>query len=171
MRTTLVPLALLFAACGPSEPPQRRAARMATETAAARGAIAAANRHWMTYIAAGQADSLGLLYATDARMMGAGTPTAVGRAAISKEFGQMMQIGAWNIRLHTDSVWANGPLVVETGRWISSFKPGPNAPPMDTTDRGKYMVRWTQEDGRWLIADDIYNSDKMPIPPPATRKR
>ena len=171
MRTTLlVPLLLLCVACGP-ENPKRTAVRMSAEVATARGAIAAANRHWMTYVAAGQADSVGLLYATNARLMGPNAPTAVGRAAIAHAFGQMMQLGGWSIRLHTDSVWANGPLVIETGKWVASFKPGPNMPPTDTTDRGKYMVRWIQQDGRWLIADDIYNSDRMPAPPPAAKKR
>lgn len=171
MRTTLlVPLVLLCVACGP-ENPKRTALRMSAEVATARGAIAAANRHWMTYVAAGQADSVGRMYAANARLMGPNAPTAVGRAAITQAYGQMMQIGSWSIRLHTDSVWANGPLVIETGKWISTFKPGPHAPPMDTTDRGKYMARWIQEDGRWVMADDIYNSDQMPAPPPAAKKR
>lgn len=170
MRSTfLVPLALVCVACGP-ENPQQTAARMSAEVATARGAIAAANRRWMTYVILGQADSVGLLYAPDARLMGPNAPTAVGRAAITEAFGQMMKLGGWSIRLHTDSVWANGPLVIETGKWIASFKPGPNVPPLDTTDRGKYMVRWTERDGRWLIADDIYNSDRMPAPPPAKKR-
>src|SRR6266536_6389197 len=158
---------LSYSACVTGESPQQAAARMANEAAAARTAILAANKQWMTYIAAGHADSLALLYATNARMMGAGTPTAAGRAAIARAYGEMLQVGAWTIQLHTDSVFANGPLVVETGTWTSTFKPGPHAPPIPPTDKGKYMVRWTHENGRWLLADDIYNSDMMPGPPPS----
>jgi ketosteroid isomerase-like protein len=158
---------LSFSACVTGESPQQAAARMANEAAAARTAILAANKQWMAYIAAGHADSLALLYASNARMMGAGTPTSAGRAAIARAYGEMLQFGAWTIQLHTDSVFANGPLVVETGTWTSTFKPGPHAPPMPPTDKGKYMVRWTHENGRWLLADDIYNSDMMPGPPAA----
>ncbi len=167
-----LPFALLgLAACAKPETPAQTTARMAAEAAAARTAIEAANAGWMAHLAAGHADSVAAIYASNARMMGNGTPTVTGRAAIAQEFGQMTKMGAWTIRLHTDSVWANGPLVVETGTWTSSFKPAAGAPPMDTTDTGKYMVRWTQENGRWLIADDIFNSDKMPTPPPATPSR
>jgi ketosteroid isomerase-like protein len=147
---------------------------MATEAATAQAAIEAANVNWMAHLAAGHPDSVAALYVSNARLMGNGTPTVSGRPAIAQEFGQMTKLGAWTIRLHTDSVWANGPLVVETGTWTSSFKPAPGAPPMDTADTGTYMVRWTQENGRWLIADDIFNSDKMPTPPaaaPASRHK
>src|SRR2546426_2698012 len=169
----LLPMALLtFWACVWGESPQQASAGRAGEAAAARTAILAANKQWMAAIAGGHADSLVLVYATNARMMGAGTPTSVGRQAIGRAFGEMFQIGAWKIQLHTDSVFANGPLVVETGTWTSTFKPGPHAPPIPATDKGKYMVRWTSENGRWLIADDIYNSDVMPTPaPPAARAK
>jgi len=169
----LLPIGLLtFSACVTGERPQQAAARMTAEAAAARTAILAANKQWMAAIAAGRADSLVLVYASNARMMGAGTPTSVGREAIGREFGEMFKIGAWKIQLHTDSVFANGPLVLETGTWTSTFKAGPHAPPIPATDKGKYMVRWTSENGRWLIADDIYNSDVMPTPapPPARAK-
>jgi len=102
----------------------------------ARIAILAANKQWMAAIAAGRADSLVLVYASTARMMGAGTPTSVGREAIGREFGEMFKIGAWKIQLHTDSVFANGPLVLETGTWTSTFKAGPHAPPIPATDKG-----------------------------------
>jgi hypothetical protein len=32
----------------------------------------------------------------------------------------------------------------------------PGAPPVDS---GKYIVRWVNENGRWLMAQDIWNSD------------
>ena len=161
----LLPISLLaFSACVAGESPQQATARLSREAAAARSAIAAANKQWMAYIASGRADSLALVYAPNARMMGAGSPTSVGREAIARAFGGMMQIGAWTIQLHTDSVFANGPLVVETGTWTSTFKAGPHAPPLPPTDKGKYMVRWTHENGQWLMADDIYNSDMMPGP-------
>ena len=156
-----------LAACAKPESPAQTTTRMAAEAATARTAIEATNARWMAHLAAGHADSVAALYATNARMMSEGAPTAVGHAAIAQAYGQMFAMGQWTIQLHPDSVWANGPLVLETGTWTSTFKPAAGAPPMDTASTGKYMVRWTQENGRWVLADDIFNSDKMPSPPPA----
>src|SRR5437762_960456 len=46
-------------------------------------------------------------------------------------------------------------------------------------DSGKYVVHWMQENGKWLMMDDIWNSDTpampmaapAPPPPPARRGR
>src|SRR5206468_12475919 len=87
----LLPMALLtFSACVSGESPQQASARMAAEAAAARSAITAANKQWMAAIAGGHADSLALLYVPNARMMGAGSPTSVGREAIGRAFGAML---------------------------------------------------------------------------------
>jgi hypothetical protein len=39
------------------------------------------------------------------------------------------------------------------------------------TEVGKYLVHWHRVDGKWLIADDIWNLDTPPAPAgPATAK-
>jgi hypothetical protein len=44
---------------------------------------------------------------------------------------------------------------------------------MAAVDSGKYIVRWAQQNGRWLMVDDIWNSDTpLPTAPaPATPRR
>jgi hypothetical protein len=38
-------------------------------------------------------------------------------------------------------------------------------------DSGKYLVRWVQQNGKWLLAQDIWNSDlPAPMPPAAPAK-
>jgi len=37
---------------------------------------------------------------------------------------------------------------------------------MPAVDSGKYIVRWEQQNGKWVMVDDIWNSD-LPIPQPA----
>jgi hypothetical protein len=37
---------------------------------------------------------------------------------------------------------------------------------MPAADSGKYVVRWVNDSGRWLMAQDIWNSDvPLPMPP------
>jgi hypothetical protein len=35
------------------------------------------------------------------------------------------------------------------------------------TDTGKYLVHWKQVGGKWLLANDIWNSDLPAMPMPA----
>ena len=57
---------------------------------------------------------------------------------------------------------------METGRWNYAWPAGVKLPPgTPAVDSGKYIVRWEQQNGRWVIVDDIWNSDlPMPTPPP-----
>jgi ketosteroid isomerase-like protein len=132
---------------------------------AVRAAIDSANARWMAGVASGNADSVAAIYATNARLMEPNAPTTVGRAAIRAAWAQGLGLGKWSITLTTDSVWANGALVFESGTWASTFT---GAAPIPPTDKGKYIQRWIQEDGHWVVADDIYSSDNPPpAPPPA----
>jgi hypothetical protein len=46
------------------------------------------------------------------------------------------------------------------GRWTWTWPAGAKLPPgVPTADSGKYIVRWVNENGRWLMAQDIWNSD------------
>jgi len=42
-------------------------------------------------------------------------------------------------------------------------------------DSGKYIVHWMQQSGKWVMVDDIWNSDtplpSAPPPPPAPARR
>ena len=166
-----VVLAALAAACAKPETMEQTNARMANEAATARAAIEQQNAAMARHMAAGHADSVGMFYASDARVMGSNEPVANGREAIVNAMRNMMSMGTFHLALTTDSVWANGPLVVERGTYTFHFAKGPNAPPgMDTTGSGSYMARWVKEGDQWVMADDIWNSDRPPVPPPARRR-
>jgi hypothetical protein len=69
--------------------------------------------------------------------------------------------------LTTESVAANGPIAIEAGTYKFTFTP-PGAPaPM--TDTGKYLVHWHKVGDKWMLVDNIWNSDlpAMPAGPPA----
>ena len=90
----------------------------------------------------------------------------VHKAAIRAFFATLNAVKP-TLTLHADSVWASGPAAVEQGRWHWAWPAGaplpPGAPPVDS---GKYLVRWVNDNGRWLVAQDIWNSD-LPLPAPA----
>ena len=80
-----------------------------------------------------------------------------GKEAIRAFFAEMNPVKP-TLTLHADSVWASGRTAVEQGRWRWKWTgaPPPGVPPVDS---GKYIVRWVNEGGKWLMAQDIWNSD------------
>jgi ketosteroid isomerase-like protein len=160
--------AFLLAACAPkAETPEQTAGRLRAESDSARTAIAAANAAWARYVAAGQADSVGLLFAEDAVTYEAGKPAVRGRAAITEDYRTWMAAGTYAFAVTTEKVEASGPIAIETGRNIVTYTPGPNAPAtqrMASTDTIKYVTTWRKIDGRWLAANDIGTTDRAPAP-------
>jgi ketosteroid isomerase-like protein len=72
------------------------------------------------------------------------------------------------LTLRSEHVLANGTLAVETGRWNWTYPAGAKLPPgTPAADSGKYIVRWAQQNGKWVMVDDIWNSDApLPMAPP-----
>jgi ketosteroid isomerase-like protein len=163
-----VSLALgLTAGCQPkAETPEQAQARMDTESAAARTAIDSLDREFTLHFNQGHADIVAGFYAEQAHAMPPNEPVAVGREAIKTALGLFMAMKA-ELKLTADAVVANGPLAIERGTYTVSFTPpGATAP---VTDTGKYLVHWHQIEGKWLLVDDIWNSNlpAMPMGPPA----
>jgi hypothetical protein len=77
------------------------------------------------------------------------------------------------LTLRSGTVVASGAVAVETGRWHWQNAPGAALPPgTPPADSGKYIVRWADQNGKWLMVDDIWNSDlPLPAPPPPPRTR
>jgi len=162
MRLVAPSAALLLVALGCAPP-------AADTSAAAKTAIDAANATWPRLTAAGHADSLADFYAANAVIMPPNMPAMRGREAI-RTFFKGMNAGPPHaiITLHGDSVWGNGAAAVEIGRWTFSWPAGTKVPPgVPAGDSGKYLVRWVQENGKWLLAQDIWNSDLPPAMMPA----
>ena len=155
----------MLAGCQPAaETAEQAEQRMASESAAAKTAIEASNASFMAQFKAGQADSIAAHYTEDGRVMAPNMAVAAGRQAIAAGLGMMA--GA-TLVLNTESVSANGPLAVERGTYsITLTPPGATAP---ITDTGKYLVHWHKVGDKWLMVDDIWNSDlpAMPAGPPA----
>jgi ketosteroid isomerase-like protein len=158
--TLLAGAALALVACRPATP---------DTSAAAKAAIDAHNATWARLTAAGHADSLALIYHAGAVMMPPNMAPVRGRDSIRAFFAFMnaMSSPSPTLALRADSVWASGSRATEVGRWTFSWPPSairpPGAPPVDS---GKYMAHWVRENGQWLLAHDIWNSD-LPTALPA----
>jgi ketosteroid isomerase-like protein len=154
----LLLFALPAAACQPAD-----------TTAAAKQAIDATNAQWPRLTGTGHADSLAEFYTADAVIMPPNMATMKGKDAIKAFFATMNTMNPHpSITLRAERVLGSGTFAVETGRWNWAFPAGTQLPPgTPAVDSGKYIVRWTQQNGKWLIVDDIWNSDTpLPTPPP-----
>lgn len=167
-RTTTVVMALVLgvaAGCTPkAETAEQAQARMASEATSARTEIEASNQMFMAHFNAGRGDSLAAIYAENGRVMAPNEPVAAGRTAIAASMGMMGAMKP-NLVLTTESVVANGDLAVEAGTYKITLTP-PGAPG-PITDTGKYLVHWHKVGDKWMMVDDIWNSDLPAVPMPA----
>ena len=167
MRPVIALLTLaLLASCRPrAESPEAALTRQAAEQQAAEGAIRPLVERFVTHYNSGHADSLAAFYAPDAHLMPANLQPVVGQAAIQAAFEQAAR-SKGTLKLVTESISASGDLAVERGTYEETYTlPGSTTP---STDRGKYLVHWHRIGGKWLIVDDIANSD---LPVAATQKQ
>ena len=67
-----------------------------------------------------------------------------------------MNAGATNIQLTTLEVWGNETSITEEGLFDFKSKEG------IALDKGKYIVVWVNENGKWKIHRDIFNSN-LPV--------
>ncbi len=155
-------------ACQKPETPAETASRIERESAAARTAIEAQNARFAQFMAAGEADSMASMYTEDADVLAPNAPPVRGREAISGMFSGMGGTGSFTLTLTTESVVANGPHAIESGRYTMTFAPGPDSPPGMTAsaDTGKYLAHWRNDDGQWRMAHDMWSSNLPPQPAP-----
>ena len=158
----VIPLLAALLACrsaAPAAPPDT--------SAAAKQAIDAANATWPRLTSTGHADSIADFYTQNAIVLPPNMAPMRGRDAIRQFFGTLNTVSP-ALTLHADSVWGSGSMAVEQGRWRFEWPAAAKRPPgAPAVDSGKYLVRWVNENGRWLMAQDIWNSDlALPMAPP-----
>ena len=107
----------------------------------------------------GKSDSIGLanLYTKDAKFMIPNAESAVGRNNIQSAFAGFLNAGIAKIELKTIEVWGDENMLVSEDNYKLFIKDGTEV------DRGKAIVIWKKEDGKWKLFRDIFNSD-LPVP-------
>jgi ketosteroid isomerase-like protein len=76
--------------------------------------------------------------------------------------GEFARMGIKKFSLESTDVYGNPDLVVEEGKFTVGDGSG------KTVDEGKYIVLWKQENGKWKLWRDMWNSNNPP--PPASKK-
>jgi ketosteroid isomerase-like protein len=101
----------------------------------------------------GDSVALGTLYCTDAKIMNNGSPSTVGRADIINAFGEMIRDSITGSAFTTVGVWGSDEILVEEGTGYFAHANG------KVVSRGRYLLIWKKEDGKWKIFRDTFFSD------------
>ncbi len=130
------------------------------DLSAARKVIDSTNAVFGGLVAKGDSVGLAAMYTSDGKLMGSNMPAATGRNAIQAAFGGLFAaMGPIDLNLTTVDMWGNIDMVAEEGTYTMSQKG-------KEIDRGKYIVLWKMEDGKWKLFRDCFNSDLPPAAPP-----
>jgi ketosteroid isomerase-like protein len=151
------PLALLFVACGDSKK-STEAETSSFSIDSVRTQVNASNAAYGTYFATGDSASFIACYTSDACINPPGNPKICGSNGIGGFFNEGVKMGIKNIVLTTDELMGGKDGVIETGRYDLQGDGGAS------WDKGKFIVIWKEENGKWKMYRDIWNSD-APSPP------
>jgi uncharacterized protein (TIGR02246 family) len=117
-------------------------------------------QRWVAAANAKDAAGLAALYTDDALLMPTNMASVKGRAAIQSSWKGMLDQGAHDISLKKVGGAQAADWGYEVGTYSAMFGTSP--------DKGKYMLSVKKgKDGKWLIHEDIFNSDMPCTPAPA----
>ena len=123
-----------------------------TKTLTVREEIVKANITFMALFRDGDSRGLAECYTADAKVLPPNTDEVTGRGAIAQFWQAVMDSGIKAAKLVTGDVDGNSTTAVEVSKYSLLDKNG------ETLDSGKYIVVWKEEDGRWKLHRDIFNS-------------
>ncbi|MEI6190618.1 MAG: DUF4440 domain-containing protein [Chitinophagia bacterium] len=99
-------------------------------------------------------DSVGAanMYSSNGKLMVNNMPSITGKENIASFWGGFIRMGG-DVSLTTLEIWGDENLISEEGLFEIKLKDGKVA------DKGKYVVVWKKEDGKWKLHRDLSNSD------------
>lgn len=123
------------------------------DIANAKKEIEATNLEVSAFMAKGDSVGLASCYGTDGALLLNNMPPIKGQANLVKVWGGFINAGIAAIELNTTEVWGDENYITEYGTFVLKAK--------DSTqlDKGKYLVLWKKENGKWKFHRDISNSD------------
>jgi len=137
----LLPLILIIAACGqPHEGSDGPA-------------FSSRSGEWQDAMNAKDTDAIAALYTENARVLPPNAEAKTGRDAVRAEFAAMIDAGL-SVELTSIETKSGGNIAYNVGTYALTAG--------DTVvDEGKFIETWNRTaDGEWLMANDIWNSDR-----------
>lgn len=122
----------------------------------AKAAIAESNKTYGEGFAKGDVNLFTSKYTKDGCIMPTGAPKLCGSEALGMFFQGAQAMGTKDIILTTEEVLGGPDAVVETGTY--ELQGEANL----VLDKGKFIVVWKMEDGKWKMHRDIFNSSLQP---------
>jgi len=123
------------------------------DLANARKEIEAVNLELANNLSKGDSVALASAYSSEASLMLSHMPSVTGKENIISAWGGIINSGVSKMTLTTLAVWGNEEYITEEGLISIETKDG------TLIDKGKYLVLWKKEDGKWKLHRDISNSD------------
>ena len=122
-----------------------------------RDTIAVANDEFMAAFKRADAAGLAALYTEDGQVLPPNGDFVTGRQAIQGFWQVLFDMGIKEAKMEIVEVEKHGDTVVEVSKFKLLADGG------QVLDKGKYIVIWKQDGGRWKLHRDIFNSS-MPAP-------
>jgi len=116
-------------------------------------AIKAANEVLSAAFASGDMKKTAACYTKNARLLAQNTPACNGQAAIARFWSGARDMGIGRVVLRTLEIESHGTTANETGTYTLKTARGANL------DKGKYVVVWKSQRGKWKLHWDIFNSN------------
>ncbi len=152
---------LLFTSCSNEPVKTTEAEAPSLNLDSIKATIVASNKVYGECFAKGDSATFVNIYASDAVLMAPNMPKMPGRAAIGQFFSGGYKMGMRNIKIDTDEIAGSKEGIIEIGRYeVLGDK---NV----SFDKGKFIVIWKEEGGKWKMYRDIFNSDAPPPVAPA----
>ena len=121
-----------------------------------RADIEAANRQFEAAAAKGDGKGIAALYTASGQALPAGSDVVTGTEAIAKFWQGVLDSGVKGVRLKTLEVDSAGDSAHEVGHYELLDAAG------KTLDRGKYVVIWKKDGGRFKLHRDIWTTSMPP---------
>ena len=119
--------------------------------------IAAANLEITEFLAKGDSVGVASVYSSDGAIMVSNVPSIKGRENLTAFWGGFIRSGAGAVSLTTSEIWGDENYITEEG--VFEIKAKDNS----STQKGKYLVLWKKEDGKWKLHRDMSSSDSPAV--------
>jgi len=148
----VIPALMFFAIAGCSSPQKKNKFNLTD----AQKEIDEANLEFINLFNSGDSVALANMFTIDGKSMEPNEPAFIGRSQIQTHYSIVMKAGANKLGLLTTGLWGDENMLAEEGKFTFMDKD------YRMLDKGKYIVLWKIEDGKWKLFRDCYNSD-MPL--------